>query len=100
MRVITFRVGGSGIFFAPLAIFTAMLSHICCILPLLISMGIGSANHLLAGLVISLKPWLLLIATLFLGYSGWNTYHNPRAKTMEKAIFWISVVMVILLFIT
>ena len=99
MQVIIWRVRQRGYLLALFgAIFTAFLSHICCIGPLLlVPLGFGGVSVFLEKTVSSLRPWILLVPVILLGLAGWRIYRNPKSHPVEKEAFWISVVVVLLL---
>jgi mercuric ion transport protein len=101
MQLIIWRVRQRGYLLTLIgAIITAFLSHICCIGPLLlVPLGLSGVSVFLEKTVSILTPWILLVPVILLGLTGWRIYRNPQSHPVEKAAFWLSVVVVSLMII-
>ncbi len=76
-------------------VFTALLSHLCCIGPaIFMSLGLSGATIVLEQTVGQLKTFLTALSIVLLGLTGWKIYTNPNSHLIEKVSFWISVLIV------
>lgn len=99
MQVIMWRVSSKNpILFTVGALITALMAHICCWGPLLlVPLGFGGISYYIGGFINTYKIYFNLLPVLMLTIAGWRTYRKADGHLIEKVIYWISVVVVLIL---
>ncbi|KNZ68917.1 hypothetical protein Tfer_2405 [Thermincola ferriacetica] len=95
MQIIIWRVNQkNSLFFLTGALFTVLLSHLCCIASALLPLGLNGLTVFLEKTLGELQPWLSVLPGILLIFSGWRIYGNPKSHLIEKVLFWISALIV------
>lgn len=100
MQIFYWQVGRSS-FVLPLmgVALTIFITHLCCILPLiLVPLGFGGISLVLERVSGSLKLWLMTIPLGVLLITGSKAYTNTASCFIDKITFWISLLLVTLMF--